>query len=343
MIELRHISKTFRGKRDVHAVKDVSLTVEEGDIFGVIGFSGAGKSTLVRCINLLEWPDSGEVLIKGRDITKLRGRELRVSREDIGMIFQHFNLFRSRTVGENIAFPLQYRGQNRSDMARRVKELLELVGLEDKADVYPSQLSGGQKQRVGIARALASKPAILLCDEGTSALDPQTTQSILALLRRLNNRLNLTMVIITHEMPVIKAICTHAAVMEAGRIIEQGAVFDIFSNPREQITREFIETTSNLRKIHDLLEYKSSAIRLGRGQILARFSYVGRNTIEPLISGISINFNLKINIIFADIDIVQETPIGGLVNIIEGEPERIEQAIQWMGEKGVRVEVLKHG
>ncbi|MDR0723013.1 MAG: ATP-binding cassette domain-containing protein [Treponema sp.] len=343
MIELRHISKTFRGKREVQAVQDVSLTVEAGEIFGVIGFSGAGKSTLVRCINLLEQPDQGEVLIKGRDITKLRGKELRGNRQDIGMIFQHFNLFRSRTVGENIAFPLQYRGQSRGDIAQRVKELLELVGLNDKIDAYPSQLSGGQKQRVGIARALASKPSILLCDEATSALDPQTTQSILALLRELNKRLDLTMVVITHEMPVIKSICTHAAVMDSGRIIEQGAIFDIFSNPREQITREFTGTTSNLRKIYDLLEEDSSIVHPKIGQILARFSYVGRNTIEPLISSISINFNIKINIIFADLDIVQETPIGGLVNIIEGKPERIKKAIQWMGEKGVQVEVLKRG
>jgi D-methionine transport system ATP-binding protein len=279
-------------------------------------------------------------------MTKLRGRELRSSRRDIGMIFQHFNLFHSRTVGENIAFPLQYRGLDRSALALRVEELLALVGLEDKADVYPSQLSGGQKQRVGIARALASKPSILLCDEGTSALDPQTTQSILALLRQLNKRLNLTMVVITHEMPVIKSICTHAAVMDAGRIIEQGAVFDIFSNPREPITQEFIGTTSNLRKIYDLLEDNSSLIHLEKGQILARFSYGGRNTIEPLISSISVNFNLKINIIFADLDIVQDTPIGGLVNIIEGEegkPDRITEAIQWMERKGVQVEVLKHG
>jgi D-methionine transport system ATP-binding protein len=343
MIKLRHISKTFRGKRDVPAVQDVSLSVAEGEIFGVIGFSGAGKSTLVRCINLLERPDKGEVLIKGRDITKLQGKELRSSRQDIGMVFQHFNLFRSRTAGENIAFPLKYRGQSRSDIARRVKELLELVGLSDKGDVYPSQLSGGQKQRVGIARALASKPAILLCDEATSALDPQTTQSILALLRELNKRLDLTMVVITHEMPVIKALCTHAAVMDAGRIIEQGAIFDIFSNPREQITREFIGTTSSLRKIYDLLEDGSPIVRLKPGQILARFSYAGRNTIEPLISSISISFAVKINIIFADLDIVEETPIGGLVSIIEGEPERIKKAIQWMEEKGVQAEVLKHG
>jgi D-methionine transport system ATP-binding protein len=341
MIQLRSVSKTFQGKRRVEAVKNVSLTVEEGNIFGVIGFSGAGKSTLVRCINLLERPDCGEVLVNGRDLTRLRSRKLRESRQGIGMIFQHFNLFRSRTVGENIAFPLKYRGQ--PSLERRVEELLDLVGLSDKAEAYPSQLSGGQKQRVGIARALASRPAILLCDEATSALDPQTTQSILALLKELNRKLGLTMVVITHEMPVIKSICTHAAVMDAGSIIESGTVFDIFSSPREQITKDFIATTSNLRKIDDLLDGGSAIVRLEPGQILARFSYTGRNAVEPLISTVSLKFNVKVNIIFADLDIVQETPIGGLVNIIEGGPEAVHEAVRWMGEQGVRVEVLKHG
>jgi D-methionine transport system ATP-binding protein len=343
MIELNHISKTFHGKNNVEAVKDLSLTVEEGEIFGVIGFSGAGKSTLVRCINLLERPDQGEVLIKGRDLTKLKNHELRAAREDIGMIFQHFNLFRSRTVEENIAFPLKYRGMSRADIGKRVQELLELVGLTDKTEAYPSQLSGGQKQRVGIARALASKPSILLCDEATSALDPQTTQSILTLLKQLNKKLDLTMVVITHEMPVIKSICTQAAVMDSGAIIEQGSIFDVFSNPREKITRDFIATNSNLRKIQDLLDEDSPLVRLQGGQILARFSYAGRNTVEALISTVSILFNVKINIIFADLDIIQETPLGGMVNIIEGPADAVNKAIQWMEDKGVHVEVLKHG
>ncbi|MDR2134217.1 MAG: ATP-binding cassette domain-containing protein [Treponema sp.] len=343
MIQLKGVSKTFHGKQAVEAVKDVSLSVGEGEIFGVIGFSGAGKSTLVRCINLLERPDSGEVLIKGRNLTKLNTRELRSSREDIGMIFQHFNLFRSRTAGENIAFPLKYRGQSRADIEKRVRELLDLVGLSDKAEAYPSQLSGGQKQRVGIARALASKPSILLCDEATSALDPQTTQSILGLLRELNKKLGLTMVVITHEMPVIKSICTHAAVMDSGRIIERGSIFDIFSNPRQQITRDFIATTSNLRKIYDLINEDSPIVRLKPGQILARFSYAGRNAVEALISTVSVLYNVKINIIFADLDIIRETPVGGLVNILEGEADAVAKAIRWMGEKGVHVEVLKNG
>jgi D-methionine transport system ATP-binding protein len=343
MIELRGVSKTFHGKRTVEAVRDVSLTVEEGEIFGIIGFSGAGKSTLARCINLLERPDAGEVLVKGRDLTKLGNRELRSSRADIGMIFQHFNLFRSRTVVENAAFALKYRGISRAELENRVGEMLEMVGLTGKADAYPSQLSGGQKQRVGIARALASHPSILLCDEATSALDPQTTQSILSLLKALNKKLNLTMVVITHEMPVIKSICTRAAVMEQGRIIEQGPVFDIFSRPREQITRDFIATTSNLRKIDDLLREDSPIVRLKPGQILARFSYAGRNTVEALISSASIQYNIKINIIFADLDIIQETPVGGLINILEGGADALREAVAWIESKGVRVEVLKRG
>ena len=343
MIELRGVSKTFHGKRSVEAVRDVSLTVEDGEIFGVIGFSGAGKSTLVRCINLLERPDAGEVLVKGRDLTKLDKRELRSSRADIGMIFQHFNLFRSRTVRENVAFPLKYRGIPRKDIENRVQELLEEVGLTGKADTYPSQLSGGQKQRVGIARALASHPSMLLCDEATSALDPQTTQSILSLLKTLNKKHNLTMMIITHEMPVIKSICTHAAVMEQGRINEQGCVFDIFSHPREQITQDFIATTSNLRKIDALLREDSPIVRLKPGELLARFSYAGRNTVEALISTASVMFNIKINIIFADLDIIQETPVGGLINILEGEAGALRRAIEWIESKGVRVEALKHG
>ncbi|GHT77555.1 methionine import ATP-binding protein MetN 1 [Spirochaetia bacterium] len=344
MIQLNNVSKTFTGRGVmVHAVKDVSLTVEDGDIFGVIGFSGAGKSTLVRCINLLERPDKGEVLINGQDLMKLAPAELRAARKKIGMIFQHFNLFRSRTVGSNIAFPLKYTGMPKEAIAKRVQELLELVGLEDKEHVYPSQLSGGQKQRVGIARALASNPSILLCDEATSALDPQTTQSILALLRDLNRKLGLTIVIITHEMNVIKTVCSHTVVMENGSIVERGSIFDIFSNPRQQVTKDFIATTSSLYKIYDLLRENSPVVQLRQNQMLAHFSYVGRNTVDALISTASIKFNVKINIIFGDLDIIQETPVGGLINIIEGEPETIRDTTKWFSEQGVRVEEIRHG
>ncbi|MDR2048855.1 MAG: methionine ABC transporter ATP-binding protein [Treponema sp.] len=355
MIELKNITKTFRGKgsfesqfHDIHAVRNVSLSVGEGDIFGVIGFSGAGKSTLVRCINLLERPDAGEVIINGGDLMKLSKGELHHARKKIGMVFQHFNLFRSRTVAGNIAFPLKYGWQNEErnngqTVDMRVTELLELVGLSDKVNAYPSQLSGGQKQRVGIARALASNPSILLCDEATSALDPQTTQSILALLRELNKKLGITIVIITHEMQVIKSICSHAAIMDSGEIVERGSVFDIFSNPKEQITRDFIATTSHLNKINDFLAEDTPITRLGPGQVLARFSYSGPNTVEALISTASIQFNVKLNIIFGDLDIIQEKPIGGLVIILDGEKEAAAKAMEWFRSRGVKVEVLKHG
>jgi D-methionine transport system ATP-binding protein len=351
MIELRNITKTFRGKgsfesrlHDIHAVRNVSLSVGEGDIFGVIGFSGAGKSTLVRCINLLERPDSGEVIVNGGDMMKLSQGELHHARKKIGMVFQHFNLFRSRTVAGNIAFPLKHgrRDEGRT-VETRVKELLELVGLSDKTNAYPSQLSGGQKQRVGIARALAPNPSILLCDEATSALDPQTTQSILALLKELNKKLGITIVIITHEMQVIKSICGHAAIMDSGEIVEQGSVFDIFSNPKKQITRDFIATTSHLNKINDFLAEDTPITRLGPNQILARFSYSGPNTVEALISTASIRFNIMLNIIFGDLDIIQEKPIGGLIIILEGEKEAAAKAMEWFRGKGVKVEVLKHG
>jgi D-methionine transport system ATP-binding protein len=260
------------------------------------------------------------------------------------MVFQHFNLFRSRTVAGNIAFPLKRSRQDGGgNVEARVKELLDLVKLSDKINAYPSQLSGGQKQRVGIARALASNPSILLCDEATSALDPQTTQSILALLRELNKKLGITIVIVTHEMQVIKSICSHAAIMDSGEVVEQGSVFDIFSNPDKQITRDFIATTSHLNKINDLLEEDTPITRLGPNQILARFSYSGPNTIEALISTASLRFNIMLNIIFGDLDIIQGKPIGGLIIILEGESDAAEQAMDWFRGKGVKVEVLKHG
>ncbi|MDR2210990.1 MAG: ATP-binding cassette domain-containing protein [Spirochaetaceae bacterium] len=352
MIQLVDVDKTFHipaaaasdGKpHTVHAVQKVSLSIEAGDIFGVIGFSGAGKSTLVRCINLLERPDGGKVLVDGEDLTSLSTAELRHRRKKIGMIFQHFNLFRSRTVGGNVAFSLKYTGMKKEALRGRVRELLELVGLSDKEHAYPSQLSGGQKQRVGIARALASNPRVLLCDEATSALDPQTTRSILSLLKELNKKLGLTIVIITHEMQVIKTICSHAAVMDQGMIVEQGPVFDIFSNPQKQITRDFVAATSHLYKIYDLLEEASPVIKLQPGQMLAHFSYRGRNTVDALISTASIKFNVKLNIIFGDLDIIQDTPIGGLIIIMEGEKDALEETIRWFTGGAVTVEILKRG
>ena len=342
MIELTHISKNFAsGGRTVHAVQDVSLSIGKGEIFGIIGFSGAGKSTLVRCINLLERPTSGSVTVDGKEMTALSARELRQARKKIGMIFQHFNLMPSRTVFGNVAYPLRGSGLSREQIADKVHRLLELVGIGDKAEAYPKQLSGGQKQRVAIARALANDPNVLLCDEATSALDPQTTKAILRLLKDLNEKLGITVVIITHEMAVVKEICDRVAVMEHGRVVEQGEVFNVFADPRQEITRSFIHTTSNLRKIEELIEEDSPVVQLKPGELIVRLSYIQRNVSEPLISTVSRKFDIVLNIIFSDIAIVQNAPIGGTVAIISGEREQITQAIAYLIEKNVGVEVIR--
>ena len=342
MIELTHISKDFAsGGRTVHAVQDVSLSIGKGEIFGIIGFSGAGKSTLVRCINLLERPTSGSVTVDGKEMTALSARELRQARKKIGMIFQHFNLMPSRTVFGNVAYPLRGSGLSGEQIADKVHRLLELVGIGDKAEAYPKQLSGGQKQRVAIARALANDPNVLLCDEATSALDPQTTKAILRLLKDLNEKLGITVVIITHEVAVVKEICDRVAVMEHGRVVEQGEVFNVFAAPRQEITRSFIHTTSNLRKIEELIEEDSPVVQLKPGELIVRLSYIQRNVSEPLISTVSRKFDIVLNIIFSDIAIVQNAPIGGTVAIISGEREQITQAIAYLIEKNVGVEVIR--
>lgn len=343
MIYLKNICKTFidDNKKEVHAVNDVSLTINDGDIFGIIGFSGAGKSTLVRCINLLERPTSGTVEVDGKDLTKLSEKELRESRKKIGMIFQHFNLFPSRTIFGNVAFPLQGSGLSKEEIAAKVRNLLELVGISEKENAYPSQLSGGQKQRVAIARALANDPDILLCDEATSALDPQTTKAILDLLKDLNKKLGITIVVITHEMAVVKEICNKVAVMEKGRVVEEGDVFSIFANPQEALTQNFIKTTSNLRKIEDLVNEGSSLVDLKPGELIVRLSYIEKNISEPLISAMTYKFNVILNIIFANIEIIQDAPIGGTVAITSGKSEDIDAALDYLREKNVGVEVIK--
>lgn len=248
MIRLENVSKTFTdSNKEVHAVNNVSLTINDGDIFGIIGFSGAGKSTLVRCINLLERPTEGKVFVDDAEITALSGKELRKARKKIGMIFQHFNLMPSRTIFGNVAYPLRGSGLSKEEIREKVHHLLELVGISEKENAFPSQLSGGQKQRVAIARALANDPSILLCDEATSALDPQTTKSILKLLQQLNQTLGITVVVITHEMAVVKEICNRVAVMDHGDVVEEGEVFHVFASPKESLTRSFIKTTSNLQ------------------------------------------------------------------------------------------------
>ena len=341
-LEVHNLCKTFTAKNgSVEALKGVSLSIGKGEIFGVIGLSGAGKSTLVRCMNLLERPDSGDVLLNGESLLKLSKEQLRLRRQKIGMIFQHFNLLEQQTVLENVCFPLEIRGIPRKERREKALELLEKVGLADKANAYPAQLSGGQKQRVAIARALANDPQVLLCDEATSALDPQTTKAILHLLKHLNETLGITIVLITHEMAVVKEICDRVAVMEYGRVVEQGEVFTVFAEPKQDITKSFIHTTSNLQKVEALIAEDSPVTRLQPGELIVRLSYVQRNVNEPIISAVSQMFNVSLNIIFADITIVQDSPIGGTVAIISGERKQITKAIEYLIEKNVGVEVIK--
>ncbi len=344
MITLQNISKTFiDGGKEVQAVKDVNLTIHDGDIFGIIGFSGAGKSTLVRCINLLERPTSGTVTVDDKEITALSAKELRKARKKIGMIFQHFNLMPSRTIFGNVAYPLKGSGLSKQEIANKVHNLLDLVSISEKENAYPSQLSGGQKQRVAIARALANDPKILLCDEATSALDPQTTKSILKLLQKVNETLGITIVVITHEMDVVKEICNRVAVMDHGNVVEEGEVFSIFATPQNKVTRDFIKTTSNLQKIEELVEAGSPVVALKPGELIVRLSYIEKNASEPLISAVTEKFGIILNIIFADVEIVQNAPIGGTVAIVSGDKDKVEQALTYLKEKNVGVEVIKDG
>ena len=344
MIELKSVSKTFISeKKEVHAVDQVDLTINNGDIFGIIGFSGAGKSTLVRCINLLERPTEGQVLVNGQELTALSPKKLREARKKIGMIFQHFNLMPSRTIDGNVAYPLKGSGLSKEQIREKVRSLLTLVGIADKENAYPSQLSGGQKQRAAIARALANDPKILLCDEATSALDPQTTKSILNLLKKLNESLGITIVVITHEMAVVKEICSRVAVMDHGRVVEEGEVFSVFAAPKEKLTRDFIKTTSNLQKIEELVAVHSPVTALKPGERIVRLSYVEKNASEPLISTVTQKFGVILNIIFADVEIVQNAPIGGTVAIISGESGQIDAALAYLREKNVGGEVIEDG
>ena len=306
MIELRNISKDFGvGEKQIHALHDVSLTVEDGEIFGIIGLSGAGKSTLVRCINLLERPTSGSVIVDGKDLTAMSDRDLRKARKSISMIFQSFNLLMQRSVIGNVCFPMELAGVGREDARRRAMELLELVELPDKANAYPVQLSGGQKQRVAIARALASDPKVLLCDEATSALDPKTTRSILALLKKLNRELGVTVVVITHEMRVVEQICSRVAILDNGEIQETGLVSEVFANPRSEAGRRLVLPEGE--KIHVLPENR-----------LVRLVFNGASATEPIIATLAREQGILLNILSADTRSIGEKTFG---NMILGLPE----------------------
>lgn len=341
MIDIQNVTKTYHGLNGtVEALKGVSLSVKEGQIFGIIGLSGAGKSSLIRCINMLESPTTGKVFVGDREITGMSKQELREARKEIGMIFQHFNLLSSRTVAENVAFPLELAGWKRSETEERVMEMLALVGLSDKADQYPAQLSGGQKQRVGIARALASRPKVLLCDEATSALDPQTTQSILKLLQDINHKLHLTIVLITHEMQVVREICDEVGVIENGLIIEQGEVYDVFTRPQHPTTKEFVHSIMN----QELPESLSGEHFLGHFEpgcsMILRIRFFGEATKEPMIATLVTQFQWYISILYGNIDYIQGKPQGTMVVSVDAEEGRIQEGLDMLKTKGIEVEVI---
>lgn len=343
MIYLKDVKKVYETKEHkIEAVKGVNLHVESGNIMGIIGYSGAGKSTLIRCINLLESPTCGEVIVNGKTLTKLSPKELRKTREKIGMIFQHFNLMRSRNVFENVAYPLKGKGLTKEQIKQKVESLLELVGLSDKIKVYPGELSGGQKQRVAIARALANDPQVLLCDEATSALDPQTTGSILKLLKQINEELGLTIVIITHQMEVVKEICHKVAVMEGGEVIEEGDVLQIFINPKAQMTKDFVSTVFHYDKIYEVLDKESFIGELTEEEVIAKISFVGQKSGKAFISKVSRKFKVDASILFGNIEIIQEVPIGNLIVKFNGSKEGIIQSMSYLKQNDIYVEVIKN-
>ncbi|MDK6972105.1 methionine ABC transporter ATP-binding protein [Streptococcus constellatus] len=346
MIQLDHIDVTFQQKkRQIQAVKDVTLHIQEGDIYGIVGYSGAGKSTLVRVINLLQVPTSGKIIVDGdvlfdKKVT-LTAEQLRRKRQDIGMIFQHFNLMSQLTAEENVAFALKHSGLSKEEKKEKVHTLLELVGLADRAENYPSQLSGGQKQRVAIARALANDPKILISDESTSALDPKTTKQILTLLQDLNQKLGLTIVLITHEMQIIKDIANCVAVMQDGQLIEEGSVLDIFSNPQQDLTKDFISTATGIDEAMDKIEQQEIVKHLASNSLLVQMKYAGTSTDEPLLNEIYKHHQVTANILYGNIEILGGTPVGELVVVLSGQKENLVAAKTAICEAGVQLTVLK--
>ncbi|WMM23768.1 methionine ABC transporter ATP-binding protein [Tissierella sp. MB52-C2] len=334
MIEIFNISKNFsNGKSQIDAVKNVSLKINKGEIFGIIGLSGAGKSTLIRCLNRLEDPTEGNIFIDGVDLMQLSKDDLRKERKEIGMIFQHFNLLYQKTVYENIAFPLQLEKMEKTKIDDRVNELLDYVDLKDKKHSYPSELSGGQKQRVAIARAIVNNPKILLSDEGTSALDPKTTHSILNLLKKIRDELDITIVMITHQMEVVKEVCDRVAIMENGQVIEENTVEDLFKEPKTKIAKTFISSLQG--NIEDEIinpnEFRGKLIRL---------SFLGDSSKKPIISKVIKNFNIDVNILSGNINKLQSTSVGHLILELIGEDEEISKVFSFLKNEDVHVEVI---
>lgn len=342
MIELRGITQTYQGPQGpVEALKGIDLTIQPGEVFGIIGKSGAGKSSLVRVINLLNRPTTGQVIVGGQDLTQLNDAQLREARREIGMVFQHFNLLLSRTVFDNAALPLELAGMDKAAIRARVNPLLELVGLAHLADRYPAQISGGQKQRVGIARALASRPKVLLSDEATSALDPETTRSILDLLRQVNRELGLTVVLITHQMQVIKQVADRVAVIEAGRIVEQGRVLDVFTRPQLAITKSLIDEILPQELPASVLDHvRKLAGQLGAGRTgqLLRLSYAGESAYQPILSQLIRQFGVDMSILHGQVDEIQDETFGSLAVYASGEADSVRGAVAHLRAGGVEVE-----
>lgn len=341
MIQIKNVHKVYKTKSGkVHAVNDVSLSIETGEIYGIIGYSGAGKSTMIRLLNGLEQPTEGTVTINSQEISSAKGKKLRDARQKISMIFQHFNLLWSRTVAENIEFPLEIAGIPKQQRAKRVLELVELVGLVGREDAYPSQLSGGQKQRVGIARALANNPEVLLCDEATSALDPETTDAILELLLDINKRLGLTIVLITHEMHVIRKICGKVAVMEAGKVVEEGQVLQVFKNPQAPITKNFVSQVSGeTNETHVSVDQILANYKTGK---VVKLGFVGQTIEQPVITQIIKQFGVDVNIIQGMITHTTSGPIGTLFVHINGDIEQVEKALEMLTQHEIKTEVIEH-
>ena len=349
IIKLENIDITFYQKRrTIEAVKDVSITINKGNIYGIVGYSGAGKSTLVRTINLLQPPTSGTITI-GDDVTfsdgqvQLKGAKLRQKRQKIGMIFQHFNLMSQKTARQNVAFALRHSSLSKEEKDKKVSELLELVGLSERAENYPSQLSGGQKQRVAIARALANDPEILISDESTSALDPKTTKQILTLLQDLKQKLGLTVVMITHEMQIVKDICHRVAVMQNGHLIEEGSVLDIFTSPKEALTQEFIKTATGIDEALVKIEKQDFIQTLPKNNLLVQLKYSGRSTDEPILNQIYKEFEVTANILYGNIEILADTPVGEMIVVLSGEPDALMGAQKAIVKAGIDLTVLKRG
>ena len=337
MLKVEHLTKTYQSDRGAfYALDDVSVTVNKGEVFGFIGLSGAGKTSLARCVSALEKADSGEIWLGDVDITKLKGAKLRETRKKMGFVFQHFNLLMNATIFENIAFPLRIAKWRQADIKQRVEELLEVVGLTEKAGAYPATLSGGQKQRVGIARALATRPELIICDEATSALDPDTTRSILALIKKISRETDVTFLVITHEMDVIKEICTHVAIMEGGKIIEEGRVLDVLTNPQTDTARRFF---SNEFVDENWMKDTTPA---GKSSIICRAIFIDKAARRPFINDVVRRYDIEISILSGNIESVGGTMVGSLVLELSGGETAVAEALKYFADNGVKIEEVDH-